>query len=395
MGFSVCKTIFCLLVCTVSFCAGAITVDWSGASRGEIYLQGDKKFHGTFHLTLKPVIQVMDGLTVSARVSAVNWKKSDRFFEELRLPMSRPQPRPAIFILYDDTLSGTEERSYLQYGLSLSQFYITWRGEFTRLQIGRAPYRFGMGLTYSDEDSVFANWISRLTWLSLYLKYDRFYLQPALAVQGKDEVFPLLAGGAETEKWKAEGLYQYKDNHHFVEVFGRYEKDFWTAELSLSYGFSRENLALAFEWGADLWFALKPRVELKGGYSAKDFFFHPNYEAGLFLWNYGISEAGSAGVGGGKEAGCHPRRLWIEEGCINDAFYLNPRVVFSFPEGNFKAVPQFTVGRQLSDEQWIYELSLELEYNPEIFLSLRARGGIFYEREQPGFGILTQAAVDF
>ena len=370
-------------------------MEWSGQSRGEIYWQGDKKFHGTFHLTLKPVVQVMDGLTVSARVSAVNWKESGRFFEELRLSSDRPQPQPAVFILYDDKQSGTEEWSHLQHGLSLSQFYITWRGEFAQLQIGRAPYRFGMGLTYSAENSVFANWVSHLTWLSLYLKYDRFYFQPVLAVQQKNTIFPLLAGGAETEKWKAEGLYQYKNNRHHLEVFGRYKRDFWDAALSLSYGFSRENLAVAFEWGADLWFALKPRVELKGGYAAKDFFFHPNYEAGLFLWNYHISEAGSSGTGGGEEAGCPARRLWIEEGCVNDAFYFNPRLALSFLEGRLKTIPQFTIGRRISDKQWDYELSLGLEYNLETFLTLRARGGLFYEREQTGFGILTQAAVDF
>ena len=417
------KTFFCLVSLVFSFNNGAVTIDWSGWSRGEAYYQGDVRFHGTFYLALEPTIQVMDGVTVSARVDATHRKRADEFFKKSRWLVSDPEPQSGLFLLYSEQ-SPKEEWSLFQHSISLSQFYITWQGEFVRFQLGKAPYHFGMGLTYSDSSPVFANWISHVTWLSLYLEYSRFYFQPAVIVREEHRLSPLLTGGISGEKWKVEGLYRH-EKFHQVELFGQYEKDFWDTKLSVSYGFSEEHLAAAVEVGADLWFWFKPRVEFKGGYASKNFFFHPNYNVGLFLWNYLMSSsscsAGKLGslvgdpaeplvVGGalGEVDSNEPlvvwgaageadsnSRLWIADGCINDVIYFAPKLEFSFLEGNLKAGPQFVTGWQVSDKRFDYELNLGLEYSLETFLTLRAQGGFFHENEITNYGFLVQAAVEF
>lgn len=389
------KPLFCFVLLVFSFAGKAVTVDWSGWSRGEAYYQGDIQFHGTFYLALEPTIQVIDGLTVSARVDATHRRRADEFFRKSRWLVSDPEPQSGLFLLYSGQ-SSKEEWSLFQHSLSLSQFYIAWQGEFARFQLGKAPYHFGMGLTYSDHSPVFANWISHVTWLSVYLKYNRFYFQPAIIVREEHRLSPLLTGGISGEKWKVEGLYRH-EKYHQVELFGEYEKDFWDTKISISYGFSEEYLAAALEAGADLWFWFNPRVEFKGGYASKNFFFHPNYNVGLFLWNYlvPISSSSVETTGPVEGESDSSASLWIEEGRVNDVIYFGPRLVFSFWEGSLKAAPQFVAGWQVSDKRFDYEFNLGLEYSLEAFLTLRAQGGFFHKDEKTNYGFLAQAAVEF
>ena len=389
-----------------SFGGGAVTVDWSGWSRGEVYYQGDVRFHGTFHLALKPVVQVMDGLTVSARLDAVHRGRADEFFKKSHWLTSDPEPQGGLFLLHSEK-SPEKEWSLFQHNAALSQFYITWRGEFARFQLGKAPYHFGLGLTYSADTPSLSHWVSHVTWLSLYLKFHRFYLQPAVVVRQEDRLSPLLTGGVSGESWKMEGLYRHEQSHQ-VEFFGQYEKDFWDVKLSVGYGFSEIFLAAALEAGVNLWFLLKPRVELKAGYASESFYFHPNYNVGLFLWNYLLSSSSCSAeqapfkkpdvplsVGGDETGKAVSRRLWLADGCVNDVIYFAPRLVFSFFEDRLKAAPQFVTGWRVSEERFDYELNLGLEYSLETFLTFRVQGGVFRERKKTNFGFLAQAAVEF
>ena len=215
-------------------------------------------------------------------------------------------------------------------------------------------------------------------------------------VREENRLAPLLTGGVSGENWKVEGLYRH-EKFHRAELFGQYEKDFWDTKLSVSYGFTRAHLAAALEAGVNLWFLLKPRMELKTGYASESFSFHPNYNVGLFLWNYLIS---APSCFKGKDSSSEVDKsssssLWIEEGCINDVVYFAPRLVFSFWEETVKVAPQFVAGWMVSEKRFNYELYLEMKYNLESFLTLRAQGGVFYEKKKMNFGFLTQAAVEF
>ena len=401
------KVLFCFGVFVFSFGGKAVTVDWSGWSRGEVYYQGDVQFHGTFHLALKPTVQVMDGLRVSARLDAAHRERADEFFKKSHWLTSDPEPQGGLFLLHSEK-SPKMDWSLFQHNVALSQFYITWQGEFARFQLGKAPYHFGLGLTYSADTPVLAHWVSHVTWLSLYLKYSRFYLQPAVVVREEDRLSLLLAGGVTGESWKIEGLYRH-EKFHQVEFFGQYEKDFWDARLSLSYGFSEAYLAAALEAGVNLWFLLKPRLELKAGYASNNFHFHPDYNVGLFLWNYLMSSSSCSAQKALQSVTAEPLtvsdskgkkmdsddRLWLADGCINSVIYFAPRLVFSFWEEDLKVAPQFVTGWQVSEERFDYELNLGVEYSLETFLTLRVQGGFVHERKKTNFGFLAQAAVEF
>ncbi|MCY4512196.1 MAG: hypothetical protein OXB86_00745 [Bdellovibrionales bacterium] len=389
------RILFYFVPLVFSFGGKAVTVDWSGWSRGETYYQGDVQFHGTFYFALKPTVQVIDGLTVSARLDAVHRQKADELFKKSSWLNSDPEPQGGLFLLHSEKSFKTDW-SLFQHNISLSQFYITWQGEFARFQLGKAPYHFGMGLTYSADTPSLSNWVSHVTWLSLYLKYNRFYFHPAVVVREENRLAPLLAGGISGESWKVEGLYRH-EKFHRVELFGQYEKDFWDTKLSVSYGVSKAHLAAALEAGVNLWFLLKPRVELKAGYASKNFSFHPNYNVGLFLWNYLITAPscfkGTESSTEEEDNSLSP--LWVEEGCINNVVYFAPRLVFSFWEETVKVAPQFVAGFQISEKRFDYEMNLEVKYSLESFLTFRVQGGLFYEKKKTNFGFLTQAAVEF
>ena len=394
------------------------TVSWSGFARGEFYSQGTRyQHHGAFYLGLKPEVQVMDGLTVSARVDAKT--HTNKPLDKKALLQSSPWDRQDGLLLLYNKHSGPKTLSLFQRTIDLSQYYITYEGEFTRFQLGKAPYHFGMGLTYSNNSPAFSNWVSHLTQASILLTHSSYYLR-GTAWLNTSGVSPLLAGGIAGEKWNLEGLYTYfrsapvpaesvrpaqppisangaaqskTFSPHRLEVFGKYEEKSWDTKLSVAYGFSKEELGVAFEAGMNLKIPTQPRLEALAGYAGRDFFFHPNYNVGLLLWNYIIPDEQTDSPTASAEKTSQP--VWIEEGRVNDVIYLSARPLFFFLKKDLRLAPQVIAGWRVSKKQFDYEFNLELKYNMEKFFVIRAQGGVFRKKEKTDFGILAQAAVDF
>ncbi len=390
--------------------AWSLTLDWKGFSRTEVYYENsrpiirdktlsktevhygvnpEKFYYGNFHLVLKPEIRVIDGLSVFSRLDLHPFSPSV-------YSSSNRRQTGVVFLNSIESSKSTEESNLLF--LNLSQIYVTYKTEFFKLKLGKAPYHFGLGVTYSAETSPFDHWISTFNQMALYFEYSHFYLQPSVFLDD-GETISINQIGMQGDKWNVEALVQYNltEEESFIEAFGTYKEGSVDTKLSVSYFFAdnedkdNEELAVVFEGGIDLPIRLSPRFELKGGYASEWFRIHPNYNVALLLGNRVINLRETK-----KTQLSDDDELAIAEGRIHDVAYLSPRISFHFLQDTLKITPIVSLDYKLSDEKLRYELDLQAHYKLEENFSVLIQGGVLRVLEKNYiYGFLAQAAVTF
>ncbi len=365
----------------------SLTLDWKGFSRTEVYYEASSEtsYYGNFHLILKPEIQVVDGLSVFSRLDLYSFDES---FKQSYLLGERQTG-----VIFSKGIKSSEEKLKPLF-LNLSQIYITYETEFFKLKLGRAPYHFGLGITYSAETSPFDHWISTFNQLAFYFEYSSFYVQPSIFLTSDKDALSVNQIGLQGDNWNIETLIRYslKSSKFFIETFGAYKDNFVDTKLSLSYFSEDEDqlkLAVIFEGGVDLPIGLSPRFEVKSGYVSKEFFVHPNYDVALLLGNRLTHPV----VATQSESTLN--ELIIAEGRISDKAYVSPRLSFSFLQDTLKITPIVSVDYILSLKKLHYEFDLQAHYNLEENFSILIQGGVLPSAEKIYYGLLAQAAVTF
>ena len=383
---------------------GAVTFDWQGFSRVEFYhsqTPKDKFNYGNFHTVLKPRIQVVDGLSVYGRLDLFPLKHmltETEAFTKLEGSFAERQTG-LVFVQNSKMLSLKKEDTLLM--LSLSQFYFTYETDFFKFQLGKAPYHFGLGVTHSAETDAFDHWITHLDQVSAYFEYFQFYVQP-LVYRWGSKLYASVQGGMTQENWGVEAFYRYDvdTSETFAEVFGRYNHPLFDGRLSVSYFFEEAlKLGVAFEGAAFLPHPF-PQLEIKAGYASEGFYFHPNYDVALLLWNR-QTHVSSAHP---KDKQDELKSLLVsfldmgEEivaGRVNGVAYFSPRVSFSFVDDSVQVQPVVSVGYDLTDNDLYYEADLNLKYSLENNFSVSLQGGALYGDGEIFYGVLSQATVTF
>lgn len=362
----------------------SLTFDWSGWSRMEAYYQHSpsKNYYGNYHFVLNPDIQVLDGLNLVSRLDLKN------FGESSFAPSSYYRQSGLVFLYNDKDLKIASPF------LSLSQIYIDYQNEFFKIRVGRAPYHFGMGLTYLASKDPLNHWISVYNQVSLYLEYSQFYLQPGFLQKEGNSFLALLQAGIHLEALEASLLLQYdlKENS-LAEAFGHYKKDNLEVKASASYAFKDEtHLLAAVEALVPIPSKIPVQVELKAGMALGDLLFHPGYNVALLLGNRAISAPKEPLPG---ESSSPSTDFQVAEGQIEDRFYFSPSLLFTFLGEDLKVRPLVVVARSFENPEWTYEGDLKAMYNwsENFFLSLTA--GALYEKEELQWAVLGQAAVSF
>ena len=378
----------------------ALTADWTGFARAEAYFgkSPEKAAFGAYHLALKPELQIIDGLRVFSRLDlrskdADHFRPAPGFFRSAGALFFAGKSKAAAAGLSDSPLF-----------LKVSQFYLSYETEFFRLNIGRAPLDFGLGVTYSAERGHFERWLSLGDQLSLRLEREPFYLQPAIVCQlcPAGGAFALLQGGLKGASWNLEGFWR----HHFggaasgspaeaggAEVFGEYGAAKWDIQSSFSWLFQEEKTAMgwALEGGMEIPIALSPRLEAKAGFASEGFSFHPGYDAALLFWNHYFA-APPAGAAGAAQAD----KIFIEEGRISHGAYFAPRLVFSLlEEGSLELSPNAAARQSFQGKKFDYEIGLQADWKTESRLFFGLQGGWLFQGKSSFFGFLAKAAAAF
>ena len=263
-----------------SLSSWSVSFDWSGWTRVESYYQNSSthSYYSNYHFVLNPSIHVIDGLRVTGRLDL-------SLFGESFFPASLNERQTGFVLIYSENSRQKNLQSH-QLFLRPSQVYMDYQNEFLKIRLGRAPYHFGLGTTYSASQDPFQHWMSVYNQAALYFEYSRFYFQPTLLHHElNDKAASVLQAGILNEEWLLEALYQYdfKDDS-FVEVFGKYEKLNWGLKSSVLYGFTENtNMLIALEAFIQAPFKVPFQIELKAGGAVGDSAFHPNYDLALLF----------------------------------------------------------------------------------------------------------------
>ena len=136
---------FILLTCLLSSPVFGSDLNWSGQYRFEVFslvkpdLQDGDKSYILHHLALKPNIIAADGLKIQGRFDLFNNKDHSLGF--------------------GDFLGGSTSSSPVLSANSfqVTSLYLQWVNEYGVLLLGRAPFNFGLGMSYNNGEGEFAH----------------------------------------------------------------------------------------------------------------------------------------------------------------------------------------------------------------------------------------------
>ena len=390
------KILFCLFVSLFFSAAEAVNLSWSGSGRMEAFYQDEKNYYSSLYFALNSEIHIIDSVSFHARFDIVGFEPKENAFWKNILSQKRASllSQSGFIFLYEED---SDQNKTMPVPFILpALFYLDYEREFFKVRLGRAPYHFGLGTTYSAENSPFNLWMNAPDQISIYMEYQNFYLQPSFFHQIKDsserELSALLQGGIEQQDWRLSLLYEYKlkkDEDSFIEIYGEYQQKNWKAKLSSSYIFTEStNLSLAFE-GGYFWPAVFPvDLELKAGGLIGSARFNPQYNLSLILQNRWMKKIESPR---NTEAF---KKYQIAGAQIQESVYVSPRLTFSFFEESLKLQPLFLLTGSLDGKKWTYEWDLFAKYKIYESFFLQLQGGALYEKKWV-FALLAQAAVSF
>ncbi|MCZ0932277.1 MAG: hypothetical protein OXJ52_03885 [Oligoflexia bacterium] len=379
----------------LSYSSWAVSFDWSGWARLDSYYQHEGNYYGSFHSVLNSDIFITDSLSFKSRIDLFPFLKEKSLAENYLLFETAYRQTGFVFLYKEE---GKKARSELPLVFFLpTQFYVDYQQEFFKVRLGRAPYHFGLGTTYSATNNPFEHWMSLYNQLSVLMEYQSIYIQPALLHGGEPsadlkllegELSALLQAGIQQENWKLSALYRHAfERDSLIELFGEYKKWNWDIRASSSYVFKPGvHFSLALEGKMKLPSQIPIQLELKTGGVSGDLAFHPNYDMALLFWNRWMS---------GKElsAGNYPYQ--IASGQVQKGIYFSPRAVFSFLDETLRIQPLLLLAGSLEDKKLNYEMDLKAEYqlDENLFFSLTA--GALYSYEKLYLSLLAQTAASF
>ncbi|MCY4320845.1 MAG: hypothetical protein OXC37_00350 [Bdellovibrionaceae bacterium] len=367
----------------------AVNIDWSGWTRLDSYYQHENSYYGEIHFVLNSNIFVTDNLSFKSRIDLFPLFKQKNWLENFDF-LEKAYRQTGYVFLYQE--EGKKRQSDFPLAFIIpSQFYADYEEEFFKIRLGRAPYHFGLGTTYSASNNPFEHWMSLYNQLSVHLEYNSFYLQPSLLHDVrpslKGEVFLALQTGLSQKNWKISALYQHhfkKDD--FLEFFGHYKDSNWDLKTSASYLFKTGlHFSLALEGKMSLATPIPIILELKTGGLSGDIVFHPNYDLALIFWNRFIDEKQSLDK--------YPYKIATAQ--VKEGLYFSPRLIFSFLDGNWQVEPLFLLAGSLQDKKLSYEWDLNTRYqwDENLFFSLTA--GALYSSKKLYLSLMAQTAASF
>jgi len=189
-----------------------------------------------------------------------------------------------------------------------THFYVTYSSEFFQIDIGRQPFDFGLGMTYSDGFHPLAYVYDVRDALAVKVQYESFYLKPYAIVSDQNEVAGLgasfaVAGGYEVEDLTLEFLYKSKNyplheqvkpdfqpkmfvNSQTFNVYGKYTDGPVTVSAEWGFMDSMENSAGFAKVNWDTAF-YNIQLNLLGGYVSNDrYVVNINYDPTFVFWGY-------------------------------------------------------------------------------------------------------------
>jgi hypothetical protein len=160
--------------------AQALTLDWTGGYRFEwtevdrpsLASPGQRKAYGLNYLYLSPQIIAADGVNIYSRFDVLN---------------STEYPNSQVGQIWGSNSNSTSSTAAVgsdnqgSTDLRVSQLYLTINQEYGALLVGRAPFEFGLGMSYSAGKGAFDHWYSTRDMMAYKIVVGDWFFMPILS----------------------------------------------------------------------------------------------------------------------------------------------------------------------------------------------------------------------
>ena len=172
-----------LLVASLASSAQAMSLDWTGGYRFEwtevdkpsLSSPSQRKAYGTNFLYLSPKIIAADGVNIHSRFDILSSENAAYTNSQVGQiwGLGTPQPRSTE---QTNTLSQNQGASNVR----VSQLYLNVNQEYGVLTAGRAPYEFGLGMTYNAGKGLFDHWYDTRDMVAYKFIVGNWFFMPLL-----------------------------------------------------------------------------------------------------------------------------------------------------------------------------------------------------------------------
>lgn len=168
-----------LSVTLLSASAQAMTLDWNGGYRFEwtevdrpsLGTPGQRKAYGLNYLYLSPKVIAADGVNVISRFDVLN---STAYPNSQLGEIWGTNTSPA-------TSSPATSSNQGSASVQMSQLYLNVNQEYGALIVGRAPFEFGLGMTYNAGKEAFDHWYDTRDMVAYKIVVGDWFFMPLLS----------------------------------------------------------------------------------------------------------------------------------------------------------------------------------------------------------------------
>ena len=205
--------------------ASAFQLDWSGYYRARAtYLRGDitldekktnQMIYGRQYAVFNSTARISDGLSLQSNFLLSGFDFSTHNQADKKEASKHDHPHQASFLNSSRYKSNVDSRKVQDVRFLPTHFYATYSNEFVQMDIGRQPFGFGLGITYSEGTDPLLPMYDVRDAVSVKVQYESFYVKPYAIIYNQDEFFGYgasfaVAGGYKTDNITAELLYKSK-----------------------------------------------------------------------------------------------------------------------------------------------------------------------------------------
>jgi len=171
-----------LSVALVSTSAQAMSLDWTGGYRAEwtevdrpsLGSPTQRKAYGLNYLYLSPKVIAADGINVISRIDIFN---------------SNMYPNSQVGNVWgmnaNDSAATAGDQGDAD--VKASQLYLNINQEFGSLIVGRAPFEFGLGMTYSAGKGAFDHWYTTRDMIAYKIIVGDWFMMPLFGPENADD----------------------------------------------------------------------------------------------------------------------------------------------------------------------------------------------------------------
>ncbi len=156
---------------------GGYRFEWTQVDRPSLSSPGERKAYGLNYLYLSPKIIATDGVDIVSRFDILNSNDSAYQNSQVGQIWGAGLPTSATT---DGSRRNVNSKTQNASNVTASQLYMKMTQEYGSLLIGRVPFEFGTGMTYSAGNGAFDHWFNTRDVVAYKFIVGNFHFMPMI-----------------------------------------------------------------------------------------------------------------------------------------------------------------------------------------------------------------------